>query len=190
MNQKASEEGREETRGELCFVCHPLLMRHMWEALETMSHAHNGTVATIGSEQAPSVRDDCVGVCYSTSDFSPVIEWLSTIYRRGLPFGDEMGLTMGEAHVHRCAPRLYWSVYLWSVIIRWAALHFRDATDTHVENRITKHVNRQSLPSFHLFLPSMIEFSFFSPAGWLTVKGLLITDFLSKMETRCSSTVK
>lgn len=77
--KKREARRKEETRGELCFVCHLLLMRHMWVALETMSHAHNGTVATIGSEQAASVKDDCVGVCYSTADFSPVIEWLSTI---------------------------------------------------------------------------------------------------------------
>lgn len=72
MNQKTLEEEekrKQETRGELCFVCH-LLMRHMWESLETMSHAHNGTVATIGSKQAPSARDDCAGICYLTADFS------------------------------------------------------------------------------------------------------------------------
>lgn len=105
---------KEETTGELCFVCHLLLMRHMWAALETMSHAHNGTVATIGSEQAPSVKDDCVGICYSTADFYPVMQWLSTIYRFGLPFGRYHWCTsdapnhsevchLWEAHVYRCA---------------------------------------------------------------------------------------
>lgn len=169
--KKREARRKEEPRGELRFVCHLLLMRHMWAALETMSHAHNGTVAPIGSEQAPSVKDDCVGVCYSTADFSLVIEWLSTIYRSGLPFGQShsgvMYLTMWQqpcTREKRTCPGVHHAyIDLWSVTIRWAELYFY--RHTHKEKCNQTHQRAQPLPSFHVFLPSSMAFLFFSPAG-------------------------
>lgn len=166
--KKREARRKEETRGELCFVCHLLLMRHMWAALETMSHAHNGTVATMGSEQAPSVKDDCVAVCYSTADFSPMIEWLSTIYRSGLPFGwynsgvmhvtvwQQRGLSpVRSAHVQVCTTlTLICDLY---PLVSWSVLY------RHRHNQTHQHT--QPLPSFHLFPPSLMEFLSFSPAG-------------------------
>lgn len=170
MNQKGREnEGSEETRGALCFVCHLLLMRHMWAALETMSHAHNGTVATIGSKQAPSVKDDCVGVCYSAADFSPVIEWLSTICCLldsptlvwcTSQCGNSEVCPPWEAHTYRCAPRLYWSV-ICNHLVSCTVLY----RHTHSEKCSQTHQHMQPLPSFHLFLPSLMAFLTFIPAG-------------------------
>lgn len=97
--------------------------------------------------------------------------------------GQRWGLPLvRSAHVQVCTT----PIDLWSVSFRWAELYGH----THKEKYHQTHQRTQPLLSFHLFLPSLIEeFLFFSPANWL-VKDLLVTDFLSKMRTRCSSTVK
>lgn len=78
--RRREQRRKAEARGEVSFFCHLLLMWHMWEATETMSHSHNATVATIGSEQPLSVKDNYVSACHLATDFSPVIEWLFTVY--------------------------------------------------------------------------------------------------------------
>lgn len=78
--RRREQRRKAEARGAVCSFCRLLLMRHMWEATETMSHSHNATVATIGSEQPRSVKDNCVSACHLAADFSPVIHWLFTVY--------------------------------------------------------------------------------------------------------------
>lgn len=70
---------KEETRGELCFVCRLLLMRHIWEASETMSHPRAGLSPLSGPSRL-SVQDDYVGTCHLATDFSPVIGWNFTVF--------------------------------------------------------------------------------------------------------------
>lgn len=78
------DDGEEETgkmerwrKGrELCFVCCLLLMRHIWEVSETMSHPRTGLSPLSGPSRL-SVQDDYVGSCHLATDFSTVIGWIS-----------------------------------------------------------------------------------------------------------------